>query len=110
MNVKKIVSGALCAAMLAGALSGCAGGLVNNVNDGTVNTNLDQTEFNIMGGMSALSMGYDNHEVLSALKENAGVSINWETMSDSLGEQVNIRLSAGGDQLPDAVQAVGWSN
>ena len=58
MNMKRIISGALCAAMLAGALSGCAGGLVNNVNDGTVNRNLDQTEFNIMGGISALSSGY----------------------------------------------------
>ena len=108
MNIKKIVSGALCAAMLAGALSGCAGGLVSNVNDGTVNTNTDQTEFDIMGGMSALSGGYDNLEVLNALQASAGIKINWETLSDSLGEQVNIRITGG--QLPDAFQGVGFSN
>ena len=110
MNVKKIVSGALCAAMLAGVLSGCSNGLVNDVNDGTVNENVSQTEFKIMGGISALSSGYENNEVITALQESAGITISWETMSDSLAEQVNIRLSAGGDQLPDAVQAVGWSN
>ena len=63
---KKIISAALAAALLLGSLSGCAGGLVNNVNDGTVNTNLEQTQFNIMGGISALSSGYENNEVLTA--------------------------------------------
>ena len=108
MNVKRIVSGALCAAMLTGVLSGCSSGLENNVNDGTVNTNLDQTEFNIMGGISALSSGYDNNEVIAALQESAGIHITWETMSDSLAEQVNIRITGG--QLPDAFMGVGFSN
>ena len=79
MNVKRMISGALCAAMLTGVLSGCSSGLVNNVNDGTVNDNLDQTEFNIMGGISALSSGYDNNEVIAALQESAGIHITWET-------------------------------
>jgi len=90
------------------ALTACSGGLVNDVNDGTVNTNTEQTEFNIMGGISALSGGYADNEVLTALQESAGVRINWETMSDSLAEQVNIRITGG--QLPDAFMGVGFSN
>ena len=42
------------------------------------------------------------------MQENAGISIEWNTMSDSLAEQVNIRI-AGGD-LPDAFMGVGFSN
>ena len=33
--------------------------------------------------------------------------MNYETMSDSLSEQVNIRIA--GDQLPDAFMGVGFS-
>ncbi len=61
-----------------------------------------------MGGMSALSGGYEDNTVLNQMQENAGISIEWITMSDSLGEQVNIRI--GTDDLPDAFQAVGFSN
>ncbi|MCI9487652.1 MAG: extracellular solute-binding protein [Lachnospiraceae bacterium] len=89
-------------------LPGCSGGLANDVNDGTVNENTEQTDFYIMGGQSALSAGYDEMEVLNALQENVGIHIDWETMSDSLGEQVNIRITGG--QLPDAFQGVGFSN
>ena len=67
-----------------------------------------QTEFDVLSGISALSGGYDNNPVLNQMQENAGIKINWETMSDSLGEQVGIRIT-GGD-LPDALQAVGFSN
>lgn len=100
----------VCAAVLAAVLlfTGCSGGLASNVNDGTVNTNLEQTEFDIMGGISALSSGYEGNEVLNALQENVGIHINWETMSDSLGEQVNIRITGG--QYPDAFIGVGFSN
>lgn len=66
-NLRKALSAALAALALVSALSGCSGGLVSNVNDGTVNENLEQTEFDIMGGISTLSKGYDNHEVLDAL-------------------------------------------
>lgn len=58
--------------------------------------------------MSALSKGYDDNVVLKELQENAGISINWETMSDSLSEQVNIRIA--GNELPDAFMGVGFSN
>ena len=106
-NMKRV-----CAAALAGAMTlllpGCSGGLANDVNDGTVNRNTEQTDFYIMGGQSALSAGYDDMEVLNALQENAGIHIDWETMSDSLAEQVNIRITGG--QLPDAFQGVGFSN
>ena len=42
------------------------------------------------------------------MQENAGIEITWETMSDSLSEQVNIRIA--GNQLPDAFIGVGFSN
>ena len=106
-NVKKICAAALAGTMLF-LLPGCENGLVSNVNDGTVNQNTEQTDFYIMGGQSALSAGYDDLEVLNALQENVGIHINWETLSDSLSEQVNIRITGG--QLPDAFQGVGFSN
>ena len=58
--------------------------------------------------MSALSSGYDDNPVLNEMQETAGIKINWECMSDSLSEQVNIRIA--GDELPDAFQGVGFSN
>ncbi|MFR8400665.1 MAG: hypothetical protein ACLVBX_00585 [Faecalibacterium prausnitzii] len=61
-----------------------------------------------MGGQSALSPGYNDNEVLKKLADNVGVKLNYETMSDSLSEQVNIRIA--GDQLPDAFMGVGFSN
>ena len=57
-----------------------------------------------MGGQSALSPGYNDNEVLKKLADNVGVKLNYETMSDSLSEQVNIRIA--GDQLPDAFMGV----
>lgn len=39
------------------SLAGCGGGNTNTVEPGTVNTNTDQTEFNIISGISALSGG-----------------------------------------------------
>ena len=68
----------------------------------------DQTSFTIMGGQSALSPGYADNKVLNQLMADTGISINWNTMSDSLSEQVNIHI-AGGD-LPDAFMGVGFSN
>ena len=104
----KLLAALAAAALSLSLLTGCSSGLVVNVNDGTVNQNLEQTEFDIMGGISALSSGYEGNEVLTALQESAGVHINWETMSDSLAEQVNIRITGG--QYPDAFMGVGFSN
>ncbi len=104
----KLLAALAAAALSLSLLTGCSSGLVVNVNDGTVNQNLEQTEFDIMGGISALSSGYESNEVLTALQESAGVHINWETMSDSLAEQVNIRITGG--QYPDAFMGVGFSN
>ena len=67
-----------------------------------------QTSFTIMGGQSALSPGYADNKVLNQLMADTGISISWNTMSDSLSEQVNIHI-AGGD-LPDAFMGVGFSN
>ena len=68
----------------------------------------EQTEYVIMGGQSALSPGYKDNVVLNQLMEETGISTEWNTMSDSLSEQVNIHI-AGGD-LPDAFTGVGFSN
>ena len=81
------------------SLTACGGGNSNAVEPGTVNTNTEQTSFNIISGISALSGGYDSNEVLNAMAQNAGISITWDTMSDSLSEQVNIRIA--GNDLPD---------
>ena len=43
-----------------------------------------------------------------AMEDTAGIKVKWETQSDSIDEQVNVRI-AGGD-LPDAFQGVGFSN
>ena len=67
----------------------------------------DQNSFLIVGGMSALSSGNDSNPVLTKLAEDAGVEIEWDLMSDSLGEKVGVLI--GGNQLPDAFIAVGFS-
>ena len=69
--------------------------------------NPDQTDFLIVGGMSVLSSGNDSNPVLTKLAEDAGVEIEWDLMSDSLGEKVGVLI--GGNQLPDAFIAVGFS-
>ena len=71
-----------------------------NHEKGVANTDTSQTDFSIMGGMGALSVSYDKKPILNQLQEEAGIRIDWNTMSESLAEQVNIRI-AGGD-LPDA--------
>ena len=96
----KILSLVLCFALMATLMAGCG--------SNTVQKDENQTDFYIMGGMSALSAGYDSNVVLNQLAENAGITIEWDTMSDSLSEQVNIRIA--GEQLPDAFQGVGFSN
>ncbi|MBQ9064344.1 MAG: extracellular solute-binding protein [Blautia sp.] len=97
---RKGMSLVLCTGMLASLAAGSA--------FAEANTDTSQTEFNILGGMSALSKGYDDNTVLNELQEEAGISIKWETMSDSLSEQVNIRIA--GDELPDAFLGVGFNN
>lgn len=96
----KILALVLCLSLCASLLAAC--GPKEEVKD------TNQTDFYIMGGMSALSAGYDSNVVLNELAENAGITIEWDTMSDSLSEQVNIRIA--GEQLPDAFQGVGFSN
>lgn len=76
--------------------------------DGAANESTDQTQFTVYGGQSALSPGYTDNEVLNSLMQETGINIEWNTVSDSLAEQVNIQI-AGGD-LPDAYMGVGFSN
>jgi putative aldouronate transport system substrate-binding protein len=106
---KKAVSCTLMAGLVV-SMTACGGddSKTSNVEPGEANEDTSQTEFTIIGGMSALSKGYDDNEVLNQMMENAGISIEWNTMSDSLSEQVNVRIA--GDQLPDAFMAVGFSN
>ena len=75
---------------------------------GVANPDTSQSEFDIMGAQSALSPGYTDNVVLNKMQEDAGIRIDWTTMSESLAEQVNIRIA--GDELPDAFLGVGFSN
>ncbi|HIS51594.1 MAG TPA: extracellular solute-binding protein [Candidatus Onthomonas avicola] len=102
--MKRILSLLLALAML---LALCACGAPSAASD-EPNFDTEQTNFDILGGQSALSPGYDENTVLNEMQENAGIEITWETMSDSLSEQVNIRIA--GNQLPDAFIGVGFSN
>ena len=102
--MKRILSLLLALAML---LALCACGAPSAASD-EPNFDTEQTSFDILGGQSALSPGYDENTVLNEMQENAGIEITWETMSDSLSEQVNIRIA--GNQLPDAFIGVGFSN
>ncbi|MCD8367437.1 MAG: extracellular solute-binding protein [Clostridiales bacterium] len=107
-HAKKLLALLLATAMACSLLTGCGGSSDSGTSDGDGEA-ATQTEFDIVGGQSALSPGYDDNEVLNQLQENVGITINWETMtSDTLGEQVNIRIA--GDSLPDAFMGVGFSN
>lgn len=111
MNISKIVkrlsAGIVLAGML-GSLCACGPAAAPAVEPGVANTNTDQTEFSIVSSISALSGGYDDNPVLTEMAKNAGISIKWDSMSDSLSEQVNVRIAGG--QLPDAFNGVGFSN
>jgi putative aldouronate transport system substrate-binding protein len=73
------------------ALSACGGSKKPAAPDPS---NTDQTSFDIVGGQSALSPGYNDNEVLKKLADNVGIKMNYETMSDSLSEQVNMQVTS----------------
>ena len=87
-------------------LTGCGGSYEKP--PAVANTDTSQTEFKIFSSMSALSGGYQDNPVLNEMQEKAGIHIDWETMSDSISEQVNVRIA--GDELPDAFQGIGFNN
>lgn len=89
-------------------MTACGGYNSTNEVRGVANTDTSQTEFSVMGGMGALSTNYSDKPVLNQLQEEAGIHINWNCMSESLAEQVNIRIAGG--ELPDAFMGVGFSN
>ena len=105
--VKKLVSSSLVAAMAVSLLSGCGGGGGGSTL-GELNEATDQTDFTVFSSMSALSGGYDDNVVLNDMQDKAGIKIAWETQSDSINEQVNIRIA--GNELPDAFQGIGFTN
>ncbi len=96
---KRLLSLVLATVMVLG-LAACGGGVEKRGDE-------DQTDFLIVGGMSTLSSGNDSNPVLMDLAEKAGVEIEWDLMSDSLGEKVGVLI--GGMQLPDAFIAVNFS-
>ncbi len=112
MSKKKLWKKAVSCTLVAGlalSVTACGGGKeASTVEPGVASDDTSQTDFLIMGGMSALSKGYDSNEVLNKLQEDAGIKIEWNCMSDSLAEQVNIKIA--GDDLPDAFMGVGFSN
>lgn len=92
----------------AGAASFALAGMVGGAAELTAKAAEGQTEFSIVGAQSALSAGYDDNTVLNEMADNVGITINWDTMSDSVSEQVSIRIA--GNTLPDAFIGVGFSN
>ena len=96
--MRRVLAMVLVLSMVIG-LTACGGGVKKG--------DADQTDFLIVGGMTTLSSGNDSNPVLAELAENAGVEIEWDLMSDSLGEKVGVLI--GGNQLPDAFIAVGFS-
>lgn len=109
-SIKRLFAAAAAGMMAVSLLAGCggsgSGGSAGSTSEASDDTS--QTDFKVLSGMSALSSGYDDNPVLNEMMQNAGIKINWECMSDSLAEQVNIRIA--GDELPDAFQGVGFSN
>ena len=90
------------------SVTACGGKEFGDHEKGVANPDTTQTSFAIMGGQSALSPGYTDNVVLNDLQEDTGIKIDWTTMSESLAEQVNIRIA--GEELPDAFLGVGFSN
>lgn len=109
---KRVVAMVLAALTASSMLAGCGGSGTAfgeaATSDAVASDDTSQTAFKVFSAKSALSPGYDDNEVLNAMEEQAGISIEWETMSDSIDEQVNIRIAGG--ELPDAFQGVGFSN
>ena len=83
--MKKLICMFLALVMLLGLVA-CGGGGSKPEGDP------DQTNFLIVGGMSVLSSGNDSNPVLVELAEKAGVEIEWDLMSDSLGEKVGVLI------------------
>lgn len=108
LNIKKILYAVVLFALSALFMTACGGTKEDADKPEALNTDNSQTEFEIMGGMSALSHGYADNVVLNQLMEETGVKITWNTISDSVSEQVNIRIAGG--ELPDAFMGVGFSN
>ena len=108
-NSWKKAAALLLTAAMGVSMAACGGSsAASTAASGTANADTSQTDFDIMSGISALSGGYDDNTVLKSMEDTAGIKVKWETQSDSIDEQVNVRI-AGGD-LPDAFQGVGFSN
>ncbi len=107
-NYRKKLAPCAFAAALALSVTACGDKEFGHHEKGVANKDTSQTQFAIMGAQGALSPGYDDNEVLNRLMADTGIEIDWTTMSESLAEQVNIRIA--GEELPDAFMGVGFSN
>ncbi len=58
----KRIGAAIAVLGITASLVGCGGSKAPTVEPGTVNPNTEQTSFNIISGISALSGGYDSNE------------------------------------------------
>ena len=72
---------------------------------GTASAMAEQTEFNIISAISALSGGYEDNPVLNAMQEQTGIKINWDCMSDSLSEQSTSASRAATCRTPSTAWA-----
>lgn len=106
--MKKRILTCVLTAGIALSVTACGNQNYGHHEKGVANPDTSQTQFAIMGAQSALSPGYDDNVVLNQLQQEAGISIDWTTMKESLAEQVNIRIAGG--ELPDAFMGVGFSN
>lgn len=108
---KRVLAAVLAAMTMASLLAGCGGSDTASesaTSEAVASDDTSQTAFKVFAAKSALSPGYDDNTVLNAMADEAGISIEWETMSDSIDEQVNVRIAGG--ELPDAFQGIGFSN
>lgn len=89
-------------AVLSVALCGCG----NDAGKGVIDEN--QFTFTVVGKQSALSPGYAENELLNIFMQELGIEIEWNTMSDSLDERINIQIAGG--ELPDAYMGAEFTN
>ena len=88
LNIKRFLYTVVLFALSALFMTACGGTKEDADNPEALNTDNSQTEFEIMGGMSALSHGYTDNVVLNQLMEKTGVKITQKIGRASCRERV----------------------